>query len=441
MKKKVFEKLSVVIPSYNEAKTFEKVLKEVGKLKEISEIIFVDDGSTDNTETKIKKFKSDPRFIYIKHTKNKGKSIALKSGIEKAKNEVILLLDADLQNITFQKIRKIINPVLYDEVDVSRAGFRLSRGRVTEIAVKPMMRILFPDVYFDQPISGQVCAKKDFLQTLNLEAKWAVDIGILLDAIQAGQRIVEIDIGELVHKARPDKDKAEMAEQVMETMIKKAGLIQHKYKLVIFTLDNTLVHKNFLQLIFTKLKLEDRFTRLEQLFQKGEIESSEFIIKSAALLKGVRLNEIKSIVDEIPLMKYAPEVINALKKQKYKVAIITSNFSAIIGPVVKKLGIEMIDSVYLEYSNDKLSGLISPLSCRKWVDPDLESAFEKAFARVVQRAKVKALETVMVANSPKCLPLFLKAGLSIAFKPEDRTLREFSDKTITILPEILAIIE
>jgi len=239
MKNLVYEKLSAIMPSYNEARTVGRVVGEVLKLAEIDELILVDDGSTDKTAKKIEKFKKDKRFKYIKHLKNKGKGAALKTGIGKAENQVILLLDADLKNITAQKIKKIYMPVLEGEVDVSRASFSLSRGRVTEIAVKSMMKIVFLDVELEQPITGQVCAKKSFLERIDLENRWGVDIGILLDAMREGQVIKEVNIGKIDHKARSMEDKAEMAKQVLETMIKKTGLIQNKYKMVVFTFDKT----------------------------------------------------------------------------------------------------------------------------------------------------------------------------------------------------------
>ena len=140
-------------------------------------------------------------------------------------------------------------------------------------------------------------------------------------------------------------------------------------------------------------------------------------------------------------MTLSSEVINALKKRKYQVAVISSNFSPIVVPITKRLGIEITDCVHLETINGKLTGKVTEKSLEKWGNRDLEDSFDKAFARIIQRAKVKPLQTVMVANSPKCLPLFLKTGFSIAFRPEDQFLKEIADKTITILPEILAIME
>ena len=439
--KNLYNNISAVIPAFNEARTISHVINTVLRTKEVNECIVVDDGSTDATSKKIEKYKKDSRFIYIKLPKNKGKGFALRTGIKKAKNEIILLLDADLKNITPQKIRKIITPVIKDKVDVSRAGFRRARGRVTEIAVKPMMRIIFPDISFNQPISGQICAKKSFLQQVNLEDRWGVDIGILLDAIQSQQRITEVNIGKLEHKAHNDADIAEMAQQVLETMIERAGLIRHKYKLVVLTLDKTLIDKKEIQKIFKYIGIDDKIKKLQDLFDANKISFKNFATKTAKLYTGLRMKDFAKLCENIKFVNYTKEVINALKKRKYKVAIISSIFSPIVLPIVKQLGVDLFDCVYLEHNNDKLTGNVTSASIEKWMTDDLAISFNRAFVRILKRTKTKATEAVMLANSPKSLPIFKKAGLSIAYKPNNKKFKEMADKTIKILPEILVVIE
>ena len=441
MKDLIYTNFSAIVPSYNEAKRFEKVISELLKIDELNELIFVDDGSTDGTATKVKKYFKDRRFIYLKHKTNKGKGVALKTGLKKAKNEVVLFLDADLENINKSKILKIVEPVLKDEIDLARGSFILARGRVTEIAVKPMMKILFPDLYFEQPISGQVCAKKTFLQKIDLESRWGVDIGILLDAIQMGQRIMEVNIGKLEHKGRTTQEKAEMAQEVLETMIKKAGLIQHKYKLIVFTLDNTLVKKNSIQQVFAKLNLDIKLSRITTQLEEGKITHSDFIKKSAELFRDVSTRQIQSIVEKIPLNKYASEVVHSLKIRKYKVAILSSNFSPIVKPIAEHLGMDVVESINLIEKDNIYIGKIDIESQHHWQNKNPEEAFRKAFLRITKKAQVKVEETIMVTNSERTIPLLKMAGLGVAFKPENSELKEAAEKTINVLAEILAIIE
>ena len=435
------KQISVVVPSYNEANTVGHVLSEVLKLREVGELILVDDGSTDNTTKKIGPFKDDSRFVYIRHPKNKGKGTALKTGISRAKNDVILFLDADLKNITAAKIKRIFTPVLKDEVDVSRATFTRERGRLTEYAVKPMMKILFPDMDFSQPISGQICAKKSFLEKIDLEKKYGVDIGILFDAIYEGQRIIEVDIGRLEHKANSEENIAEMARQVLETMIQKAGLIQHKYKLVIFTFDHTLIQKKTLEWIYVKLDIEKEMAKLQQKLSGDTLSYVQYSKEVAKLFKGMNVEDVEAICLEAPLVSYVPEVIGTLKRRKYQVALISTNYSPIVAPVCKKIGIEMIDCIYFDIKDGKYTGTISGPSLEKWIALDMETAFDKAFSRIISRAKVKSSETVMIANSVLWNRIIEKTGLFIAYRPDNSVLKETADKTINVLAEILALVE
>lgn len=437
------KKFSAVVPAYNEAERCEHVICELLKTDKLGELIFVDDGSTDNTETVVQKYKGNPLFVYIKHPNNLGKGAALKTGVNAAKNDIVLFLDADLENITSEKISKIVLPVINDKVDVSRGAFTRERGRVTEYAVKPMMQILFPESHYKQPISGQVCAKKEFLKKINFEDRYGVDIGILFDAIQEGQRIIEVDIGELIHKANSESNIAEMSRQVLETMIRKAGLIQHKYKLIVFTLDETLIARSVLKDIYVNLGLGDKVKRSNNQLMHNEISSGQYIKNMAKALKGAKIEEIDKVVSKAPLTQYAVEVIGALQRRKYKVAIISSNFSPIVQCIAKRLGIsqDSVDCIYLEQKDGKLTGKISPASQKRWFDKGGDIVFGPAFKRILRINKTKTIETIMVANSPKATPLQNTVGLSIAYNPKNKKLRSAADKTINILAEILALVE
>ncbi len=95
----VSEKLSVVVPVYNEE---ENVALLVGRIEgalpgEDYEIILVDDGSTDQTRQEIKRL-NNPNVVLIELKKNYGQSLALAAGIDYAKGDYIITMDGDLQN-------------------------------------------------------------------------------------------------------------------------------------------------------------------------------------------------------------------------------------------------------------------------------------------------------------------------------------------------------
>lgn len=93
-------KLSVIIPTFNEEGTILNVLRKVLKLPETGEIIIVDDGSKDNTKSLLEKFKKDSkdkRINLIRHKTNRGKGAAIVTGIKNCKLNYLIIQDADLE--------------------------------------------------------------------------------------------------------------------------------------------------------------------------------------------------------------------------------------------------------------------------------------------------------------------------------------------------------
>lgn len=91
-------KLSVIIPVFNEKKTIEEIIRrvqaaEVGLEKEI---IVVDDASEDGTRQILENL-NHPNVKICFHSKNQGKGAALRTGFSKAKGDIILIQDADLE--------------------------------------------------------------------------------------------------------------------------------------------------------------------------------------------------------------------------------------------------------------------------------------------------------------------------------------------------------
>jgi glycosyltransferase involved in cell wall biosynthesis len=98
-----FQKISLVIPLLNEEESILPLINEIRKaikpLNKPYEVIFVDDGSTDNSLKTIKDAaKTDNRLKYISFRKNYGKSAALQVGFKAATGDAIITMDADLQD-------------------------------------------------------------------------------------------------------------------------------------------------------------------------------------------------------------------------------------------------------------------------------------------------------------------------------------------------------
>jgi glycosyltransferase involved in cell wall biosynthesis len=91
--------LTVIIPCYNERATVAEVVKRVQDAAPRAEIVLVDDGSTDGTLEVLDKLENDdnPCLHVLRHAKNGGKGAAIRSGIDAAHGDIILIQDADLE--------------------------------------------------------------------------------------------------------------------------------------------------------------------------------------------------------------------------------------------------------------------------------------------------------------------------------------------------------
>lgn len=106
--------VSVVIPALNEEATIAAVLDTVVGHPAVTEIIVVDDGSTDRTAELAER----AGVRVIRHAENGGKAAAMDAGVKAAREDVLLFLDADVVGLDYAKISHIIDPVRSGQYDM-----------------------------------------------------------------------------------------------------------------------------------------------------------------------------------------------------------------------------------------------------------------------------------------------------------------------------------
>lgn len=179
------DKLSIIIPAYNEGPTIHKILD---KIKEVDlkfdlqkELIIVNDCSKDNTEESIQKYKAenpDLNIQYFKHEVNQGKGAALHTGISKASGKYLIIQDADLEYDP-NEYNIILPPIVNGQADVVY-GSRFMGGNPHRILffwhsignkILTFISNMFTNLNLTDMETCYKCFKTEIIQSLNLKEK------------------------------------------------------------------------------------------------------------------------------------------------------------------------------------------------------------------------------------------------------------------------------
>ena len=220
------ETISVIIPAFNEEANIANSIAVAKKCSLVNEILVINNLSTDKTERIA--LENGAR---VERCNCQGKGYAMEDGIKYAKNEVIVFLDADVKYEHQNIVEELARPIIENKADFVKSAFdRTVGGTVTEIVVKPLLNIIYPNMYkFTEPISGMIASRKSILQELTLEKDYGVDIGILLDVINKGYRVTELNIGKIINTSHDHKNNetmSKMSTEIIRAILKRTSILK-----------------------------------------------------------------------------------------------------------------------------------------------------------------------------------------------------------------------
>ena len=143
------EKVTAVVPAYNESSHVEPVLRTLIRSPSVGEVIVVDDGSSDDTTRLIGSFDG---VTVLRNATNLGKAASLERGVRAATFDILLFCDADLVGFRPEHVEAIVRPVIAGEYDM----FIGVRGNMMQTAVRAFAlnsgeRALRKEVWFGLP--------------------------------------------------------------------------------------------------------------------------------------------------------------------------------------------------------------------------------------------------------------------------------------------------
>lgn len=187
------DRVTVIIPAYNEETRIGNTIESLRKMTTRVAIVVVDDGSTDRTVQVAQQYADQ----VLQMPKNGGKGKALNFAWKQVDSDVFLFVDADLES-TANLTEALLPPVLNHEAHMTIAAFPPAQrkggfGFVKRLATNGILSMT--GQYFQSPISGQRAIRKELLEKIGgLSEGWGIEVALTIDALRNGFKVKEVII-------------------------------------------------------------------------------------------------------------------------------------------------------------------------------------------------------------------------------------------------------
>ncbi len=236
--------ISLCIPTLNEERTIGKeVVIFKGELMRryplLDEIAVIDSGSTDRTREVAGAFGAD---VYLSsqilpgYGEKQGKGENLWKAIYQLKGDIVVYIDADIKNIHPRFVYGLVAPLIhrstiqyvkafYDRPLASSQGVRPSGGgRVTEILIRPLFSLFFPELTaIIQPLSGEYAVRRNVLEKIPFPIGYGVETSHLIDVYHSWglAAFAQTDLDRRVHRNQSTRDLGKMAFGILQTFLRR----------------------------------------------------------------------------------------------------------------------------------------------------------------------------------------------------------------------------
>ncbi|MDL2229184.1 glucosyl-3-phosphoglycerate synthase [Treponema sp. OttesenSCG-928-L16] len=250
LKEKKGLKISLAFPTLNEEKTIGKEIllirtELMDRYPLLDEIAVIDSSSKDNTRKVAERFGAKvfvSKSILPKYGSYRGKGENLWKSLYALEGDIIVWVDADISNISPKFVYGLLGPLLEDDRiayvkafyerpirssgNISPSG----GGRVTEILVRPLFSLFYPElVRLVQPLSGEYAGRRELLERLPFSVGYGVELGHLIDIMHISgiDAIAQIDLDLRIHRNQSTEALGRMSFGILNTFLSRAAKYDH----------------------------------------------------------------------------------------------------------------------------------------------------------------------------------------------------------------------
>jgi phosphoserine phosphatase len=212
---------------------------------------------------------------------------------------------------------------------------------------------------------------------------------------------------------------------MIDIAFQRESIFRRNRRLFAFDMDSTLIQGEIIDELAKMAGVEDQVVRITESAMRGEIEFKQSFTRRVALLKGLPEHRVHGLLNTIPLVDGAEQLISTLKLLGYKTAILSGGFTFFARHLQSRLGIDYVFANELDIANSAVTGEVKS---------EIVDGAKKAqlLQQIAQQENISLEQVVAVGDGANDLPMLGIAGMGIAFRAKP-LVRQSADHAVSVL--------
>ncbi len=195
----------------------------------------------------------------------------------------------------------------------------------------------------------------------------------------------------------------------IDIAFQRESIFRRNRRLFAFDMDSTLIEGEVIDELARLAGVADEVVKVTESAMRGEIEFQESFRRRVALLRGLKETRVRELLDTIPLVEGAQQLIGTLKMLGYKTAILSGGFNFFAQHLQRRLGIDYVFANDLDVVDGVVSGEVRT--------PIVDGARKAELLRqIAGQENISLDQVVAVGDGANDLPMLGIAGMGIAFR-------------------------
>ena len=260
-------------------------------------------------------------------------------------------------------------------------------------------------------------------------SKILLDHGVNIESTSliARDKLISIEFVVDIGETNPERLKKSLKKAVesvnLDIVIQPYHEFEREKRLIVFDMDSTLVDAEIIDEIAKYAGVEEEVKKITEKAMRGEMDFKTALIERVRLLKGLPVEVLEKIYRNIKLTEGAKELIQALKKAGYKVAVVSGGFTYFTDRLKEELGLDYAFGNELEIEDGKLTGRIKG----RIIDAEEKA---RIIEEIAKKEGISKENVVAVGDGANDRIMIENAGLGIAFNAKE-VLKEVADGTLS----------